>query len=122
YTVVASDTVLGPQKVLFPFSLIRPAAQTPPGVPAGRNELIPAWVLSDNLYAVQRAQAKCRARNRASRHAFEFDVFRPESVDRMRDACGRLDAVGVVREVYTDRELNGLGKNFLTEAHRVRAL
>src|SRR5207247_855342 len=86
------------------------------------NELIPAWALSDNLYAVQRIQSKCRARNRAGRHAFDFDVFRPDTVDRMRDACRRLDAVGPGREVYTEREVAGLGKNYLTEWHRRQAV
>ena len=122
YCVVASGAVLWPQKMVFPFSLIKTPAKYPAGVSTACNELIPAWALSDNLYAIQRTQSKCRARNRASRHAFDFDVFRPDTVDRIRDACRRLNDVDPVREVYTDRELNGLGKNYLTESHRWQAI
>jgi hypothetical protein len=40
----------------------------------------------------------------------------------MRAACARLEAVPLVRDVYTDRHLAGLGKNYLTEANRQKAL
>jgi hypothetical protein len=46
YSVVASGTAMPPQKVQFPFSLIRAPQSLPSGVPAGCNELIPAWTLS----------------------------------------------------------------------------
>jgi hypothetical protein len=68
-----------------------------------------------------RMKAKFRARNRSSRHLFDFEVFRPDTVDQMRDACRRLGAVEPVRDVYTSRELGGLGKNYTTELHRDRA-
>ena len=122
YSVIASGTTLSPQKVQFPFSLIRTPPSLPSGVPTGCNELIPAWTLSENLYAIMRMKAKFRARNRSSRHVFDFEVFRSDTVDQMRDACGRLNAVEPIRDVYTTRELGGLGKNYTTELHRDRAV
>ena len=61
-----------------------------------------------------------RADSRRSR--FTFEVFRPDTVDLMRAACARLEAVPLVRDVYTDRHLAGLGKNYLTETNRQKAL
>jgi hypothetical protein len=122
YTVVASGAVLFPQKMVFPFSLIKSPANCPSGVSTCCNELVPAWVLSDNLYAIQRAQSKFRTRNRASRQVFDFEVFRPETVDLMREACSRLSDVELVREIYSERDIKGLGKNYLTEPHRVQAV
>jgi hypothetical protein len=122
YTVVASGADLLPQKVAFPFSLIAPPAAHPAGVPAGYMEIIPAWVLGENLYALRRSEAKFRARNRARRARSEPDVLRPDTVELMRDACSRLEGVGRVRELYTDADIAGLGKNILRERHRLRAL
>jgi hypothetical protein len=40
----------------------------------------------------------------------------------MRHACRRLDAAPAGNDVYTDRHIEGLGKNFLREANRIQAL
>ena len=50
------------------------------------------------------------------------EVFRPDTVDLMRDAGQRLAAVPQVKDVYTDRDIEGLGQNLLTETHRWQAL
>ncbi|MBY0522449.1 MAG: DUF4954 family protein [Gemmataceae bacterium] len=122
YSVVAAGTALPPQKLDIPFSLIHAPTERPPGVSAALNEIVPAWVLTDNLYLLKRAEAKLRARNKARRVSFEFDVFRPEVVDRMRAACLHLKARSLPQEIYTERDLPGIGKNFLTESHRRRAV
>src|SRR5262249_44474421 len=71
---------------------------------------------------LKRNEAKYRARNRARRTAVAFEVFRPETIDLMRDACARLEAVAAPREGYTERDIPGLGKNYLREASRLQAL
>src|SRR5207248_2064313 len=86
------------------------------------NEIQPAWMLSENLYALKRNEAKYRARNRARRSTFPFAVFRPEIIDLLRAACRRLEAVSTVQETYTDRDIEGVGKNYLVEAARHRAI
>jgi hypothetical protein len=43
-------------------------------------------------------------------------------VDLMREACRRLEGVSPIRDVYTDRDIPGLGKNILREKHRLRAI
>jgi hypothetical protein len=122
YTLVASGVSTLPQKVTFPFSLIRSPASHHEGVSPAYNEILPAWVLSDNLYAVRRNEAKYRARNRARRTRFSLDVFRPDTVELMRDACRRLEWVSRIQEVYTDRDIEGLGKNYLEEPARQTAI
>jgi hypothetical protein len=122
YTVVASGVTLLPQKVLFPFSLINTPATVHAGLSPAYNEIIPAWLLTDNLCAVKRTESKFRARNQARRAQFDFRIFRPATVDLMRAACRRLQAVRAEREFYTERDIEGLGKNFMLEVHRKAAI
>jgi hypothetical protein len=122
YSVVACGVTTLPQKVRFPFSLINLPSAHRPGVSPAYNEITPAWMLRDNLYALKRNEAKYRARNRARRAALRFELFCPETVDLMRDACRRLEAVSQAREVYTDRDIEGLGANFLPESARLKAV
>jgi hypothetical protein len=125
YSVLASGVSLPPQKVCFPFSLIRAATVPTPGeagaVP-GANVLVPAWVLAENLYSLQRCALKFRARDRATRHRLDHDVFRPEIMALVADALRRLERPAEVREVYTDRDIPGLGRSVLLERHRVAAI
>jgi len=122
YTVLASGITTLPQKIEFPFSLLNAPSAHYPGISPAYNELIPAWVLTDNLYAVKRNEGKYRGRNHARRQQFDFEVFRPDIADLMRDACKQLAAVGQIQEVYSDRDIQGLGKNFVLESNRLRAL
>jgi hypothetical protein len=121
YTVIACGTDLPPQRVTFPFSLVAPPQEHFPGVPPGFNQISPGWMLRENVYALRRCEAKFRARNRARRSRFDFAVFRRETVELMRDAARRLTGVREVKELYTERDIPGLGKNVLTERDRVRA-
>jgi hypothetical protein len=122
YTVIAPGVTALPQRVTFPFSLINLPSARPPGVPPPYNEIVPAWMLTENLFALKRAETKLRARNRARRTTFDFRVFRPQIVERVRDACRLLEEVHPRREVYTERDIDGLGKNFLPEPNRRRAI
>jgi hypothetical protein len=122
YTVVASGLTLPPQRLTFPFSLLTAPSARPAGVPESLNEIIPAWALAENWFALERAQVKQQKRDRARRTRTNYDVFRPEIIDLMRDACRRLESVPDNREVYTERQVDGLGKNFLREASRTIAI
>jgi carbonic anhydrase/acetyltransferase-like protein (isoleucine patch superfamily) len=134
YSIIATGVDTSPQKVEFPFSLIRQPPVRPDGVPGYFNEIIPAWVLSDNLYMVMRNQDKYNKRDRAVRTRFDFNVFRPEIMDMVRAARDRLraardggsegaaaNAAGPKR-VYTEDEIPGLGRNFLQEKKRQAAV
>jgi hypothetical protein len=74
------------------------------------------------MFTLKRNEGKYKARNKAKRTQFEFDVFRPEIVDLMLDACRRLSAVREAKEAYTDHDIPGLGKNFMLETYRKPAI
>lgn len=139
YSIIASGVRTLPQKVTFPFSLINPPSDAHVGVSPARNEIIPAWVLTDNMYALKRNEGKYKARNKAKRTLFDFDVFRPDIVDMMVDARDRLREVterkaiyverdiedlgkDLRKDIYTDGDIGGLGKNFMSEESRAKAV
>jgi hypothetical protein len=122
YTILACGVTTLPQKLLFPFSLINLPGASYPGIGQAYNEIIPAWLLTDSLYTLKRNEGKHQSRNKARRKQFDYAIFRPRIVDLMRDACHRLEAVRQVKEVYTEQEIKGLGKNFLREVCRQPAI
>jgi Domain of unknown function (DUF4954) len=122
YTILACGVITLPQKLMFPFSLINVPSANYPGIPGAYNEIVPAWLLTDSVYTLKRNEGKHQARNKARRQKFDFKIFRPLMVDLMRDACRRLETVQQVKEVYTERDIEGLGKNFLREVCRQPAI
>ena len=70
-TVSRGVTTL-PQRIRFPFSLINTPGEALPGVSPAYNEIIPGWVLSDNLFALKRNEGKYSMRNKARRSHFDF--------------------------------------------------
>jgi len=121
YSIIASGVGMLPQRVEFPFSLINTPAAAIPGVSPAYNEIMPAWVLSDNIYMVKRNEGKYQKRNKARRSRFDFEVFRPEIVEMMADARKRLSAASG-KEVYTAKDVEGLGKSYMSEGSRKRAV
>lgn len=114
YSVIATGTVTLPQRMEFPFSLVTQPQAFHETVPPMYNELKPAWLLAENLYTLVRNEAKYRKRNKARRDTFEFTILRPEIIAMMVTARARLQAASG-KEMYTDRDINGTGKNFITE-------
>jgi hypothetical protein len=122
YSIIATGVSTSPQKIEFPFSLIHNPSEKYAEIPAHYNEIIPAWVLSDNIYTIMRNEGKYKKRNKAKRTAFEFTVFRPDIMDKVLAARDRLRDVKNEKTVYSDRDIPGLGKNFLKERKRRGAI
>jgi hypothetical protein len=122
YTTVACGASLLPQKVAFPFSLVMPQSVSYPGVSPAYNEIIPGWMVAENLFALRRGEAKYRSRDRSRRAALDCRAFRPDTVALVCDALGRLEGVRQRKEFYTERDIDGLGKNVLRETHRRQAI
>jgi len=129
YTIIATGVMTLPQKVEFPFSLINTTAQAFEGVSPAYNEIIPAWVLSDNSYALARNEAKFRDRNRARRTAITTEVLRPEIIDLIKEARRRLVATPPKEPrrpeepvLYFEKDIPGLGKNYMFESSRAKAV
>ncbi|MCH7728964.1 MAG: DUF4954 family protein, partial [Planctomycetes bacterium] len=122
YSIIATGVSTLPQKVAFPFSLINSPFAAYDGISPAYNEIIPAWLLTDNIYTVKRNEGKYKSRNKARRTQFIFDVFRPDTIQLMRNACHRLESVRHTKDLYTDRDIEGLGKNFMLETYRQPAI
>lgn len=122
YSIIATAVNALPQKVEFPFSLINSPADSYNGISPAYNEIMPGWVLSDNIYTVKRNEGKYQKRNKARRTVFDFEVFRPEIVNLMVEARRRLASVKEPKAVYTDKDVKGLGKNFMLEDSRKRGI
>ncbi|NOZ63954.1 MAG: DUF4954 family protein [Caldiserica bacterium] len=122
YSIIATGVTTLPQKVEFPFSLINSPAVNLPGVSPAFNEIIPGWVLSDNLFTIRRNEGKYRKRNKARRSRFDFEVLRPDIVDLMIEARERLKNIPEVKDFYLGKDLPGLGKNYLFEKNRKKAV
>ncbi len=122
YSIIATGVTTLPQRVEFPFSLINTPSRVLPGVSPAFNEIIPGWVLSDNLFTVRRNEGKFKKRNKAKRTTFNFEVLRPEIVELMKEARERLQGVKEIKEFYLEKDIPGLGKNYLMEASRKKAI
>ena len=122
YALIASGCTCLPQKMDFPFALVNSPAERIEGISPVYNEMMPGWVLSDNIYAVMRNEGKYKKRNKAKREKFVFDVFRPDIVDQMIGARKRLQAVKEAKKFYTDKDIKGIGKNYMSEKARVNGI
>jgi len=122
YTIIATGVSALPQKVTFPFSLINSPSSSFPGISPAFNEIFPGWVLSDNIFTLKRNEGKYMKRNKAKRSKFVFEVFRPDIIDLMLDARKRLSEVKEKKEVYTDKDINGIGKNYMLESSRLKGI
>lgn len=121
YSIIATGVDTLPQKMMFPFSLINKPSRLFEGISGAYNELFPAWVLSENMYAVMRNEGKYKKRNKARRTVFTFDVFRKEIIEKMVRAMKALSSAPE-KTVYTEKDLPGIGKNFMTGESRKKAI
>ena len=119
YSIISTGTVTQPQRVEFPFSLINSPSHAAETIPLFLNEIIPAWTLRENIYSVIRNESKYRTRNRAKRNSFDFTVLRPGIIDMMISAREKLKDIAVKKEFYTEEDIPGAGKNYITEESRL---
>lgn len=137
YTLVATGVVALPQRVEMPFSLINsPGKAWPEKISPAFNEIMPGWILSDNLYMVLRGETKFLKRGEKARRLghsegqvdYEHEAFRPSTVrmmlaarKRLKDADGSGIRVGG-ETVYTSKQVSGLGKNYMLEKSRLKGI
>jgi hypothetical protein len=141
YTVAATGTHLLPQRFQMPFALINTPSIQILGLSPALMEVIPNWLWSDNAYAPKRNEGKYARRDRAKRHKlgrgdlerYPYETLRPSIINRMilaRNALRDVDtnAATVARigdaeiRYYTERQISGIGKNFLLEKKRKKAV
>lgn len=121
FTLIASGVTTMPQRLKFPFSLIRSGDPQMMGVPARLNEILPAWNYARNAYALDRNIYKYAQRGKGAVPNSYFSLYGAETVHYAFDAYCRLQ-VNQVQDVYTKEHIDGLGENFLRERVRQKAL
>lgn len=145
YSLVATGVSTLPQRLEMPFSLINSPSRHVDGLSPALNEIMPGWVLSDNLYMVLRGERKFWERGAAPRELppgqgqvhYGHEALRPATVLMMLEAKARLEGAapdpaaaaaaaatgtGTGTAVYTDGDVPGLGKNYMTESSRARGI
>jgi hypothetical protein len=126
YSVFSMGVSTLPQRIRFPFSLItvpaEPLGEAHGLVPRAYNELIPAWGLFANAYGLVRTELKFAKRDQARRHLIDYKVLRPHIMRQVRDARDRLLAVTETKSVYLETDIDGIGKNFIREEIRLKAI
>jgi len=124
YSIIATGVDVLPQKVTFPFSLIAsPFLAQASGVPPAYNEIRPGWAILQNAYGLARLEQNLAERDRAGSAPEALAVFRADVVKGLLASHSALDAVEPSEiSAYTEAEIPGLGKNYLTEPGRAEAL
>lgn len=121
FSLIATGVTTMPQRLKFPFSLVRPGDPQLMGVPARLNEIVPGWNYARNAYALDRNAYKYSVRGKGIIPVGFYSIFSPETVRYVYDAYCRLQ-VSTIRDVYTKEHIDGLGENFLRERVRQQAL
>jgi hypothetical protein len=106
----------------FPFSLVNKPDHLYKNIPAAFNEIFPGWVFLENLYAVMRNENRYRERNRATRTDINMNIFRRDIIEKVIDARERLCQAETGKEIYTEKEIPGLGKNYVTIENCVKGI
>ncbi|OQR97220.1 hypothetical protein ACHHYP_12319 [Achlya hypogyna] len=128
YSVLATGVNTLPQKLEMPFALVNLPGHNIPALSPAVNEIFPGWVLGSSIFTVLRNMDKFEKRNRAKRTVVEHEIFRPDIVRMMEVALGRLvnaketPLVLGKQKIYTDKQVPGLGKNYMTESSRRAAI
>jgi hypothetical protein len=134
YSLFATGVTTLPQRLAFPFSLIAEPSFPIPAEAEGLNEILPGWMWSRNAYALVRSAYKYQDRNRAPRHPLPDPAAPPDSPLRGTFLAAGLFAPGIARSVVKaletlrqaalrsppvclEKEIAGLGKNFLRREH-----
>ena len=121
FTLIATGLTTLPQRVKFPFSLIRPGDPQLVGVAPRLNEIVPGWNYARNAYALDRNLYKYSLRGKGIVPSTFYSIFSPDTVRYVFDAYQRLQ-VSAVRDIYTKEQIDGLGENFMRERIRQQAI
>jgi len=90
YSLVASATVVTPQKLRMPFSLLIDGGGGGGGEGGTALVVKPGWVLASSPYTIERASFKFMSRRKAKQHTTSYAIVRPTLVDLVRSAKRRL--------------------------------
>ena len=138
FSLFATGITTLPQRVVFPMSLMIASLSPAPESAFGLNEIIPGWMWGENAYALIRNAYKYLDRDQSQRHVLpdpsapensplhgsflSSGLFAPRNVSHVIHALLELRRISKSKDVYFEKDLPGLGKNFLRENHRTSAI
>jgi len=119
FTMIATGVVCEPQRLKFPFSLIKKGEFSNVS-----NEIIPGWVYSKNIYGVLRSIYKWDKRSGASNNLNLF--FSNTISNSVIYACKALKEFLLDRNALplkiTENELPGIGSNYIKAENIVKII
>lgn len=121
FSIIATGVTCEPQRLMFPFSLIRACSHPVPGTSISLNELLPGWNYTKNAYSLERSLFKFAQRSKGYPDHLTVSLHSSELARLVLDAWHRLQ-VPRVRDYYTEEHIGGLGSNILREPVRQEAL
>ena len=121
FTIVATGVTCEPQRLMFPFSLIKKGSLSADPSKSLLNELIPGWNYAKNAYALDRNIYKYSTRGKGFVDASFGALSQSELVKNVFDAYQRLQ-IKTIKDIYFKEDIVGLGSNYLRETVRQSAL
>lgn len=121
FSIIAAGVSSEPQRVRFPFSLIKKGSLTLLSSKAHLNEIVPGWNYAKNAYALDRNMYKYAARGKGFVPPSFGSLWQVEIAKLVFDAYQKLQ-VKNIKDVYTEADIAGLGSNYLREMVRQIAL
>jgi hypothetical protein len=138
YTLIATGVTTLPQRLEMPFSLINASSEIIPNVSPAFNEVVPGWILSDNLYMILRNETKFQKRGKKATQLsadtghvnYDHQALRPCTVTMMLEARHKLMNVKTACKymnskqegIWTSKEIDGIGKNYMKESTRLKSI
>lgn len=122
YSLIAAGVEVPPMRLELPFSLILPPKPGLSVTSMGLNRIEPAWVLSENLYALVRSELKFTQRLKSRREPFDASWLRADTVQLMDRAREKLMALPLDEDWIVAREWPGLGEGLLSRSSVQKAI
>lgn len=122
YSMIATGLVCAPQRLRFPFSLSLENTLPHTVLSQTLNELIPGWVFAQNSYALQRNLFKYAQRSKGFKEEITHSLLTPAIARLVLDALDRLSNITEIRDIYTEKEISGIGSHYLREPVRQKAI
>jgi hypothetical protein len=121
FTLIATGVTTSPQRLRFPFALIGAPLTPIAGMPSHLNEVHPGWGYARNAFSIARSLYKYTQRSKGFPEEIGYDLLNPELARQVLDAYNRLSTTAV-KDIYTEKEIIGLGSNILRESVRQEAI
>jgi len=120
FSIIATGVIAAPQRLRFPFALIQQPSADVSGISHNLNEVIPGWSYQKNAFAIARNLFKYAQRAKGQSEDLAYELLNPQLARQVLDAYDLLQ-VARIQDAYTEKEIKGIGSNFMRESTRQEA-